>query len=140
MKDKRSQHLKLQELCDCFVTTDPLKEMSEIENDGDDTEEAALKWIALAALHGLNSNAKKISITKIKDGRVKVIAEYRDSELPSPGTRVGEKVIQTIREITHLEGEKGKIQLALGLRDSSFELGVKLKTKRDEEKVTLKFP
>ncbi len=50
MKDKRSQHLKLQELCDCFVTTDPLKEMSEIENDGDDTEEAALKWIALAAL------------------------------------------------------------------------------------------
>ncbi|MEE8416408.1 MAG: hypothetical protein V3S05_09070 [Desulfobacterales bacterium] len=140
MKDKRSQHLKLQELCDCFVTTDPLKEMSEIENDGDDTEEAALKWIALAALHGLNNNAKKISITKVKGGQVKVIAEYRNSELPSPGARVGEKVIQTIREITHLEGEKGKTQLALGLRDSSFELGVKLKTERDEEKVTLKFP
>ena len=28
MKDKRSLHLKVQELCDCFATTDPLKEMS----------------------------------------------------------------------------------------------------------------
>ena len=58
MKDTKSLHLKVQELCDCFATTDPLKEMSVVKNDAD-TQEAALKWLALAALHGVNNNAKK---------------------------------------------------------------------------------
>ena len=51
MKEKRNLHLKVQELCDCYATNDPLKEMSEIKGD-DDKEEAAIKWLALAALHG----------------------------------------------------------------------------------------
>ena len=42
MKDKHSLHLKVQELCDCFATADPLKEMSLLEKD-DDRTEAALK-------------------------------------------------------------------------------------------------
>ena len=53
MKDKSNFHLKVQDLCDCFATTDPLKEMSEIMED-QNREEAALKWLALAALHGIN--------------------------------------------------------------------------------------
>jgi len=28
MRDKQSLHLKVQEMCDCYATTDPLKEMS----------------------------------------------------------------------------------------------------------------
>ena len=58
MKEKRNLHLKVQELCDCYATTDPLKEMSNVKNDVD-KDEAALKWLALAALHGVNHNAKK---------------------------------------------------------------------------------
>jgi hypothetical protein len=49
MKEKRNVHLKVQELCDCYATNDPLKEMSVVQN-GSDKEEAALKWLALAAL------------------------------------------------------------------------------------------
>ncbi len=85
MKDAQNLHLKLQELCDCFSTTDPLKEMSEIKTD-DDRMEAALKWLALSALHGINNNAKKITVKKTDDGHVSVTAEYRDTDLPSPGT------------------------------------------------------
>jgi hypothetical protein len=72
IRDKRSLslHLKVQEMCDCYATTDPLKEMSDLPKD-EDTQESALKWLALAILHGINDNAKKISLTQ--------------SKLPSPG-------------------------------------------------------
>ena len=139
MKEKRNLHLKVQELCDCYATTDPLKEMSDVKQDADQ-DEAALKWIALAALHGVNHNAKKISIFRSPDGKVTVKAKYREAELPTPGEAVGGKVLEAIREITHLEADKGKIPLALGIRDSSMELSIKLKSKDGYEIVTLKFP
>ena len=139
MKEKRNLHLKVQELCDCYATNDPLKEMSVVINDGD-KDEAAVKWLALAALHGVNSNAKEVSITRFTDGEVRVTAKYRESELPSPGSDVGSKILQTVREITHIEGHKGKTPLALGIRNDSIELQVELKEKEGREKVTIKFP
>jgi hypothetical protein len=139
MKEKRNLHLKVQELCDCYATNDPLKEMSEIKGDGD-KDEAALKWLALAALHGVNDNAMEISITRSPDGNIKVTAKYRESELPSPGSEIGEKIINAVREITHIEGNKGKSPLALGIREDSIELRIKMKTKDEGARVTLKFP
>ena len=139
MKEKRNLHLKVQELCDCYATNDPLKEMSEIKGDGD-KDEAALKWLALAALHGVNDNAKEVSITRSPDGNIKVTAKYRESELPSPGSEIGEKIINAVREITHIEGNKGKSPLALGIREDSIELRIKMKTKDEGARVTLKFP
>ena len=131
MKDERNLHLKVQELCDCFATTDPLREMSQIPAAADE-EEIALKWLALATLHGVNSNASKITLHKS--------AEYRTAELPSPGTAVGDKIFAAVREITHIEADKGKTQLALGMRDSSIDLEVKIKSKNGQGKVSLKFP
>jgi hypothetical protein len=139
MKDKRSLHLKVQELCDCYATTDPLKEMSMLKQDKD-KDEAPLKWLALAALHGVNANAKKITFEKSKDGDAKVIAEYRKSELPSPGPEVGERIFEAVQGITHMEGDKGKTPLALGIRESGIEVHVKMKREKDKEKVTLEFP
>ena len=139
MKDKRSLHLKVQELCDCFTTTDPLKEMSKLTDDSD-KDEAALKWLALAALHGVNANAERISITRSHSGKVEVIAKYRKSELPSPGSEIGEKILQAIRQIAHFEGDKGKTPLALGIRDSSIDINIKLKKEDGYEKLTLEFP
>ena len=139
MKEKRNLHLKVQEMCDCYATTDPLKEMSAVQNETD-TDEAAVKWLALAALHGVNNNAKKISISRAADGGITVTAKYREAELPTPGEAVGGKIIEAIREITHLEGDKGKTPLALGIRDSSIELAVKVKTKEGRERVSIKFP
>jgi hypothetical protein len=139
MKDKETLHKRVQEQIDCFATTDPLKEMSELVREGD-TGEAALKWLALATLHGINMNAKEIAVLQSEDGQIKVMAEDRPAELPSPGRSIGEKIIESVREITHLEKEKGKTTLALGIRDSSIELKVKVKKNENGEKVTLKFP
>lgn len=139
MKDAVNLHQKVQGLCDCFATTDPLKEMSEVQADTD-LDEAALKWIALAVLHGINSNAKEITISNSKKGGVKVTAEYRKAELPSPGSPIGEKIIQAVREITHLEGSKAETTLAFGIRNNSMDLKVKSKNEGDDQKITIKFP
>jgi hypothetical protein len=138
MKEKRNLHLKVQELCDCYATTDPLKEMSEIK-EADDKDEAAIKWLALATLHAVNDNAKEVTISRSPDGEVKVTAKYRESELPSPGPEIGEKIMAAVREITHIEGEKGKSPLALGIRQDSIELKIKMKAKHKGEKVTINF-
>jgi hypothetical protein len=139
MKDKRSLHLEVQEHIDCFAGTDPLKEMSEITGD-EDKDQAALKWLALAALHGINHNAEKISLRSQADGATTVQAKYRKAELPSPGGEIGRKILESVRKITHFEGDKGEGPLALGVRNDSIEVGVKLERDKDGETVTLKFP
>jgi hypothetical protein len=139
MKEKRNYHLKVQELCDCYATTDPLQEMSRLPAD-QDKEEGALKWLALTALHGINNNASKITIHKAPGEAIKVTAEYRRTELPSPGDAVGEKIFDTLREITHIDEAKGKTLLALGVRDSSVDLRIKIKSKEGGEKISIKFP
>ena len=139
MKEKRNLHLKVQELCDCYATNDPLKEMSVVKNE-EDKDEAALKWLALTALHGVNNNAKEVILTRSGDGEILVTAKYRESELPSPGKEVGTKIVEAVREITHIEGHKGKTPVALGIRNDSIELQVKMKQKEGIEKITVKFP
>ncbi len=139
MKEKRNLHLKVQELCDCYATTDPLQEMSRLPQD-DEKEEAALKWLALAALHGVNNNASKITIHSTPGGSVTVMAEYRRSDLPSPGSEVGKHIFEAVRGITHIEESKGKTQLSLGLRDSSVDLQVKIKSKDGMDKLAIEFP
>ena len=139
MKEKRNVHLKVQELCDCYATNDPLKEMSVVKDDANQ-EEAALKWLALASLHGVNNNAKEVTLTRSRNGDVRVTARYRETDLPSPGSDVGAKIMEAVREVTHIEGGKGKSPLALGIRNDSIELQVKMKTRDDGEKITIKFP
>lgn len=139
MKEKRNLHLKVQEMCDCYATGDPLKEMSIVKNE-EDKEDAAVKWLALAALHGVNNSAEKITITRSSEGTVRVVAEYRESELPSPGSEVGGKIVDALREITHIEEDKGKTPLSLGIRNDSVNLQIKFKAKDGKEKITIKFP
>ena len=138
MKDTESLHKKVQELIDCFASNDPLKEMSELPGDSD-TNEAALKWLALAVLHGVNSGAEKIQLRLRADGTVSVTARYRERELPSPGAQIGSNIVAAARRIGHFEGDKGKTLLALGLRDSSIDLKLKAKSEKGTDKVTLKF-
>ena len=139
MKDTESLHKKVQELCDCFATNDPLKEMSILNNDTDKGD-AALKWLSLAALHGVNNNAEKVSIRRSAGGDIRVTAEYRKTDLPSPGPAIAKEIFSAIRDITHIEGNKGKSALALGIRDSSLDLRIKLKHKNNKEKIEIEFP
>ena len=138
MKEKRNLHLKVQEMCDCYSTSDPLKSMSQMANEAD-SEEAAVKWLALAALHGINANAKNITLFQAGDGTVRVVAEYRPTDLPAPKKAVAEKIMAVVREITHIEDAKGKLPLSLGVRGSSVDLEVKVKSKADESTISLKF-
>lgn len=139
MKDKRTLHVRMQELCDCFATTDPVKEMLHLGNESD-KEEAALKWLALAVLHGIDRGAKKISVARGKDGQVMVNAKYRKAELPSPGGEVGTKIFEVAKGITHLDEQEGKTSLAVGIRDSSLMLCVEVEDEDGCETVTIKFP
>ena len=140
MLDKRTLHLKVQEQCDCFATTDPLREMAALKTREKDSDEGALKWLALAVLHGINANAKKISVSCTPDGEVTVTAKYRESELPSPGAAIGRKIFDVVKGITHIEGEKGTVQVAMGIRDSSIEMEMKLQDKGGGAELTLNFP
>ena len=139
MKEMRNLHLKVQELCDCFASTDLLREMSVVKDDSE-IDEAALKWIALAVLHGVNADAEKITISRSKEGEVKVKAAYRKATLPPPGPEVGDRIIQSVREITHISEDKGKLPLSLGIRGNSLDLKIKVKAKKGSESVTIKFP
>ena len=139
MRDTSSLHQKVQEMCDCYATTDPLKEMSKLEQEGSD-EEAAAKWLALAVLHGLNSNAEEISIEQSQDGTVKVVAEYRRAELPSPGGDLSSEIIKTAKEIIYADSSQAESILAFGVRDNSMELKVKTREERGTNKVTITFP
>jgi len=139
MKDSANIHQKVQELCDCFATTDPLKGMSDISR-APEADEAALKWIALAVLHGINSNAEKISLTATGDGTVRVTAEYRQSELPSPGPVVAKKIVEAMRAITHIEKNKEKMTLAFGIRNNSMELKIKSRHEGGDDRISITFP
>ena len=139
MKDSANLHLKVQELCDCYSTTDPLKEMSILTKDQDEMD-SDLKWLALLALHGVNNNAKKISIKQSEEGIISVKAEYRDSQLPSPNADVAGNIFKAVKEILHIEEAKGESVLALGIKDSSLDLNISLKDKKGNKKITIKFP
>src|SRR5512143_1590906 len=98
MKDKQSLQLKVQQLIDCYGDKEPLREMSNIGREAD-KEEGALKWLALTTLHDIDAGAEEISIRRGPDGRVRVMAQYREAELPPPGATIGEKIIQALRGI-----------------------------------------
>ena len=125
MEDKRNEHLKVQELCDCYATNDYLEEMSKIAGEAGQ-EDTPLKWLALAALHAVNDGAKKITLLVKDDGETTVRVKYRTRELPSPGSQVGPEIVQAVRDITHIEGPKGKSPLALGIRNDSLEMQIKV--------------
>jgi len=140
MKDTGSLHKKVQEEIDCYGGTDYLAELGRLQEERD-LEEAALKWLALSILHGINANAEKIKLKKADDGGIEVIASYRKSLLPSPRPEVVDKVFEIRREITHIDTDKGKIPLAVGVRDSSVDLDIKIKKKDDgKQTLSLKFP
>lgn len=66
-------------------------------------------------------------------------AEYRKATLPPPRREVADAVVSAVREITYIEGEKGKLPLSLGIRDSSMDIMAKVDTKEKQEKISLQF-
>ena len=140
LKDSRNLHVRLQEMCDCYMDTDYEKELEAIASQkSEEIEEDSLKYLALSIMFTLTEGGRKLSI-KRKKGEDKVTVKSEEKKaLPSPSPEITEKIFEIMRSITHLEDKKGKEPFSLGIRDSRLELEVTLKKKDHEESLKFSF-
>jgi hypothetical protein len=140
-KISRNYHARLQEMCDCYMETDYRQEMEKMVSErSPDLEEDALKYLALSILYATTEKARKLSFKK-KKGEQKVTVKAEEKmELPTPPGEIADKIFEIMRSITHLEGEKGREPLSLGLRDGRMELGVKVEREDEKESLNFSFP
>ncbi|ADH84910.1 hypothetical protein [Desulfurivibrio alkaliphilus] len=135
-------HLKLQEMCDCYLDTDYAVELARMAAGPEsEPEENAVKYLALAIMYGITEKADKLKLKRDKDGSIE--AELKGEQkikLPAPAGSVWEGMVATIRRILHFDQEGGELPLALGLRAGSLDLKVKLKEKGDKSSLTIAFP
>jgi len=138
MTTERSYHLRLQEFCDCFMETDPKKELEKASAgiSGDptgDLDELALKFLGLAIFYGASEKAK--------DGKVLFTVDAKgEYQLPPPSLRVSDRVIHIARSITHIDGDKGKLPVSMGLRNDRIDLTFQFDRKSEGESFTISFP
>jgi hypothetical protein len=65
-KIQLNYHLKLQEMCDCYMETDFLANMQGMVGaESKDLEEDAVKYLALTVLYAITRKAAKLTIKKI---------------------------------------------------------------------------
>jgi hypothetical protein len=144
---KKSLNLRLQEYCDCYMETDPQREIVAINKKGaaadvtKDREEVALKFISLAILYGIKESAKKISLTKKGRDEVRLNVEAAGKyALPAPRADKADEIFKSMRSITHLESERGREVLSLGLRNDRLELTVEFASAGGGNTLTISFP
>jgi hypothetical protein len=136
-----NQHLKLQEMCDCYLETDFVAELEHMAAapTSDDLEENAMKYLALAIMHTITEQAAKLSMKK-KGDVISVVVKNKEKEtLPPPTAAVFNKIIAIIRTILHIEDDKGKLPLSLGLRNGEVNLTVKVKRGDNKESAAFSF-
>lgn len=146
IKDERNYHQRLQEFCDCFMETDFRKEL-EIAgkgmsgDPGGDPDELALKFLGLTFLYGANEDARKISLQRSAEGKVLFSVEARGSyQLPPPAAALADRVIAIGRAITHIDEERGKEPLSLGLRNDRIEVTLQFDRQKGGESFSILFP
>jgi hypothetical protein len=134
-------HLKLQEMCDCYLETDYLAKMQGMVGaETKDVDEDAIKYLALAMLYAITRKAEKLSLKKKADElTVRIKAEQKE-DLPIPSGLVLDKVFQILREILHIEENKGEMDLSLGLRTGEVNVHVKSRREGDRQSLKIKFP
>lgn len=146
IKDDRNFHQRLQEFCDCYMETDPKKELEKAAQgvSGDpsgDLDELALKFLGLGIFYGATEKANKISIERAKEGKVLFSVESRGKyQLPPPSVQIADRIISIARAITHIDKAKGKEPVSLGLRNDRIELTFQFDRKKEEESLSILFP
>jgi len=136
-----NNHLKLQEMCDCYMETDFLSAMQGMaETDSKDIEEDAIKYLALAIMFALTQKAEKLSLKK-KGEELKIkIKNGSKEKLPLPAVAVMEKIFEIMRTILHIEEDKGEMEFSLGLRSGEVNVMVKVERKGDKQSLKFQFP
>jgi hypothetical protein len=105
-----------------------------------DIEEDAVKYLALAMLYAITRKAEKLSLKKKGDElSVRIKADQKE-DLPQPSAVVVGKVFQIMREILHIDEDKGEMDLSLGLRTGEVNVYVKVKGQGDKQSLKVKFP
>jgi hypothetical protein len=140
-KIQLNYHLKLQEMCDCYMETDYLANMQGMAGAvSKDVEEDAVKYLALIMLYAITRKAGKLSLKKKGDDvSVRIKADQKE-DLPQPSAVIIDKVFQVMREILHIEEDKGEMDLSLGLRTGEVNVHVKVKGQDDKQSLKVKFP
>lgn len=135
-------HMKLQEMCDCYMDTDFLAEIKHpIDVQSTNLEEEAIRYFALLILYTLTEKAQQLTVKKQKGTlKVTVDAVHEKNVLPPPPKEIADKLFEIIRAIIHIDTDNGEMALALGLRSGQVDLQVKVKRKEDEESMQLLFP
>lgn len=135
-------HLKLMEMCDCYLGTDYAATIQKVADaPSADTQEDALRYLALALLFTLTEEARQLSL-KRKNDKITVTIRH-DAEkiaLRPPPRVVFNRIIAIMRTILHLEEDKGGMPLTLGLKNDRIEVQVKLERTADKETLKVKFP
>jgi len=146
IKDDRNYHQRLQEFCDCYMETDPKKELERASRgiSGDpsgDLDELALKFLGLGIFYGVAEKAKKISIVKPKEGKVLFTVESRGQyQLPPPSPQVADRIISIARAITHMDEDQGRVPVSFGLRNDRIDITFQFDRKKEEEFLSILFP
>jgi len=146
IKDERNYHQRLQEFCDCYMETNPKKELERAAKgiSGDpsrDMDELALKFLGLGIFYGVSEKAKNISIQRSKDGKVLFTVEARGKyQLPPPNAQVADRIISIARAITHIDKDQGEEPVSFGLRNDRIELTFQFDRKKEEESLSILFP
>jgi hypothetical protein len=146
IKDERNYHKRLQEFADCYMETDLRKEIEKASRglSGDPAgrpDELALKLLGLTILYGANENARTISLSRSKEGKVVFSVDARGKyQLPAPDPDVADRVIFIGRAITHLDADQGGEPFSMGLRNDRLELTFRFDRKAGAETMEIVFP
>lgn len=145
--ENRNYHLRLQEYCDCYMESDPQKELAAISgvepttNPAGEVDERALKFLGLSILYGIKESARKLDYVKTYGRGVELNVEAAGRyKFTAPPRDVGDKIFDVMRSITHLESENASEPLSLGLRDSRMELGVRFESTEGKQTLSISFP
>jgi len=134
-------HLKLQEMCDCYMETDFLAAMQGMAGaESKDPEEDGIKYLALAIMFAITRKAEKLSLKKKSEKLEATIKNGHKEKLPLPQAEIMEKVFEIMRAILHIEKDKGKMEFSLGLRSGEVNVMVEVNRDGDKQSLKIKFP
>ena len=134
-------HLKLQEMCDCYMETDFLAAMQTMAgSEPKDIEEDAIKYLALAIMFAITRKAEKLSFKQKQEELSAKIKNGEKEKLPVPSLTVMEKVFEIMRSILHIEEDKGELEFSLGLRSGEVNVMVRVERKGGKQSLKIKFP
>lgn len=135
-------HLKLIEMCDCYLETDFKAQIQRAATASIvDVDEDSMKYLALAIMYALTEKAQKLTF-KNKKGQLTVAIKVDGdkSSVKAPPLAIFNKIIASIRAILHLEENNASMPLSLGLRNGQVDIQVKVERGDNKEGLRFKFP